>query len=435
MIVLKNYKIILVLLFAFIQKGYNQTYTVKISYDASAADCHAAGFSWTLNGNSTKIASFSDGGNNMEVSESQTFTAVPNYSSFTLSVHSNCIPLGHAETSCNDSFNTTNTAVEMLQGKYLGLGGCNGGVDATVIPNVNIKNLDLQNPSTVCAGFQLSLAGFPAGFPNEAYHWQYSLNNQVTWTDVPPYIGANKTNDIATTTFSMQELLGNAHSNYLDKQVYFRLGYANKAWSTPIAITYSSCAPIAQYIKYEAPKCSGDKIQKIEVYFDRQLKSGEDLSIIYVLNEDPLKTTPRFQDPALVTSFTFDPPTNLYKYSFPNLNESLENENFYSVKYQARLNGSPMGTLKTTQQPFQYLDPVKMQFKITGQTQPTCFGAQDGTIDIEIVSGQEPYKFYVDNVLTTATQIDNLHYKINGLKASSTGYKIKVTDTNDCIEK
>ncbi|TDO72744.1 hypothetical protein EV143_10749 [Flavobacterium chryseum] len=432
MIVLKKYfKITVVILFAVIYSSYGQTYTIKVAYDASSAGCHAASFGWKLSGNMVTIGSFSKGGNSMNINESQTFATVPTYTSFSLSHSSNCTPLRKDDIDCIDSYTLTKTVVEMLQGAYLGMGGCNGGVDVSFFqPNVSIENLDTASPTKLCAGFSLSLAAFPLGFPVEAYHWQYSTDNQSTWIDVPA--GMNNT---PTPSFTMQQLLGANHANYLNTPIYFRLGYTTRAFTTPLAITYSSCAPVAQYINYEAPKCNGNSIEKIEVFFKEKLKTGEDLSIIYVVNTDPAKTTPRFQNTALVTSFILDPATNLYKYSFPNLGEALENGNFYTVKYQARLNGQPMGSLQVSQQPFQYIDPAKMQFKITGQTQPTCFGSEDGTIDIEILSGELPYNFYVDNVLKTASKIDNLHYKITGLKANVLGYKIKVTDKNDCIEK
>ncbi|TDO72742.1 hypothetical protein EV143_10747 [Flavobacterium chryseum] len=294
-----------------------------------------------------------------------------------------------------------------------------------------------SNISTVCSGSQLDfLIVSPAGFQKEVYHWQYSLDNKATWKDAVNLMDQSEINNTQIPQFTIQQILGNEHEKYFDKQIFFRLGYRqDRPFTNSVAVTYLSCAPVAEYINYEAPQCKGDNIQKIEVFFDRKLKDGEDLSIIYVMNTDPMKTTPRFQNTALVTSFILDPATNLYKYSFPNLGEALENGNFYTVKYQARLNGQPMGSLQVSQQPFQYIDPAKMQFKITGQTQPTCFGAEDATIDIEILSGESPYNFYVDNVLRAASKIDNLHYRIIDLKANAIEYKIKVTDKNDCIEK
>jgi len=434
---LKKYLKVTFILLSLAVKTYSQSYNITLKYSANGAGCHAASYNWSFYGGGVLLDDFGAGGNSMNIPLKTVTYNTSAYSSFSLSISSGCTPLGASTKDCNDEFTYSATAINLIKGTAgLSAGSCNGSVYiSSFIPDVNIKNLDTSTPTEVCAGFQLSLAAFPAGFPQEAYHWQYSINNKVSWIDVPATISGRQTNNIATPTFSMQELLGATHTNHLNKQIFFRLGYSGTAFTTPLALTYSSCAPVAEYIKYEAPQCNGNNVEKIEVFFKEKLKTGEDLSIIYVVNTDPAKTTPRFQNTALITSFTLDPATNLYKYSFPNLGETLENGNFYTVKYQARLNGQPMGSLQVSQQPFKYIDPAKMQFKITGQTQPTCFGAEDGTIDIEILSGESPYNFYVDNVLKTASKIDDLHYKITGLKANVLGYKIKVTDKNDCIEK
>ena len=416
---------------------FGQTYSITLRYRANGAGCHAAGYDWSFYGNTTSLASFSDGGNSMDIPTTYTtYASVANYSSFKLYLHNSCVPLGAATKDCNDNNNSELTNINLIKGGYLGLNGCNGGVSVDkFIPNVNIKNLDVANPAEVCAGFQLGLAAFPDGFPAEAYHWQYSSDNMITWVDVPATINGVTTNDIKTVNFSMQDILGVNHANFIDKQIYFRLGYTQtRAFSAPIAIKYSSCAPVVKQVVYIAPKCNGDNVQQIDVYFDRKLKPNEDLFPIYLKNEDPTKTTPLFEVSSPVSSLNFDAATNWYTYSFINPGV-LENNNSYTIKYQARLSGAPAGSLQSSQTPFVYIDPPKMQFKITGQTQPTCFGGEDGTIDIEILSGTSPYNFYVDNVLTIASKIDNLHYKITSLKANALGYKIKVTDTNECIEK
>ncbi|WP_133508590.1 hypothetical protein [Flavobacterium chryseum] len=424
---MKNYKLLFILLFAFITKGYNQTYTIKIDYDASSDGCHAAGYSWDFKGNTSIITSFGDGGNNMEVNESQTFTAVPNYSSFSFSLHSSCVALGSSTTNCNNNFTATKTAVQMLQGGYLGLGGCNGGVNIDSFkPNVVIQNLDTTDPSNICAGFSLSLAGFPANFPAEAYHWQYSVNNQVTWIDVPATIAGRATNNTPTPTFSMQELLGVNHTNYINKPIYFRLGYATTSFTTPLILYYSACTPVVTNIEYEAPNCNGDAIPKVAISFDRPLDNDETLVYIYIRDKNNGAISNQRNN---VVFDTADPK----KYTFYNISP-LENTRTYEIGYQAKKGTIMRGSMFSTQS-FTYNDPAKMQFKVTGQSLPTCFGNEDATIDIEILSGESPYNFYVDNVLTTASKIDNSHYKITGLKANAVGYKIKVTDKNNCIEK
>ncbi|MCV2486981.1 hypothetical protein OD917_18765 [Flavobacterium sp. SH_e] len=406
---------------------YCQTYTIGLQYYASGNGCHAARYSWDFRADGNLIDGFSSGGNSMNVSGTQTYT-VPNYTDFTFYLSTYCNGLNGSfdcDRNESDSFSAKNL---LWAGPLLYLNGCNGMVAMTSFkPDVTIKNLDNDSPSEICAGFQLSLAAFPAGFPEEAYHWQYSLNNQATWVDVPAYIGGVKTNNTATPTFSMQELLGTNHVNYLNKVIYFRLGYAHGAFSTPLPLTYSPCAPIVTGIDYDPPLCNGNTIPKIAVLFDRKLENDEFLSIIYIVDKNNGAISNQYYN----VLFDATEPT---KYFFYNINP-LVDKSTYQIAYQAQKGTVNKGTTTSIAE-FTYNDPAKMIFKITDRTIPTCFGAEDGTIDIEIASGIGSYNFYVDNVLrnATTTKIDDLHYKIMGLKANPSGYDIKVTDKNNCLD-
>jgi hypothetical protein len=413
-------------------KSYGQTYTIKVSYEASSDGCHAAGFRWSLKGDSSTIDSFSKGGNSMNVNDVKTYPNVLKFNILTLSSGSNCRPLDSSP-SCTTSESESRTNVKMIQGDYLGFQGCNGGFSITSFkPNVTIQNLDITNPNEICSGFQLGLSAFPDGFPDEAYHWQYSLDN-IKWTDVL----ASKNNS-AIARFSIQEILsadGINHINYFDKLIYFRLGYEqNRAFTDPLSIKYSPCAPILQNVTYAAPDCNNDYIKKIEVFFDRDLKGNESLFPFYIINIDPLKNTPRFQLVNPLTSLTKDAETEFYKYTFltPGI---LEEKETYRIEYQANRNGVPAGSLQSPQNfNFTYINPIKIQFQITDYTAPSCVGAHDGTVEIKVLSGQEPYHFYKDGVeIIPRPTLQNGKYYITGLEAKE--YNIMVTDAKGCIEK
>ncbi|WP_133508588.1 SprB repeat-containing protein [Flavobacterium chryseum] len=426
----KYIKTTFILLFLAI-KTNSQTYNITLKYSANGAGCHAASYNWSFYGDGVLLDDFGSGGNNMNVPLKTVVYDTYANSSFSLSISSGCTPLGASTKDCNDEFNYSTTAVNLIKGTAgLSASGCNGSVYISkFIPNVNIKNLDTSTPTEVCAGFQLSLAAFPAGFPQEAYHWQYSVNNKVSWIDVPATMSGRQTNDIATPTFSMQELLGATHANYMDKQIFFRLGYSGTAFTTPLALTYSACSPIVTNIEYDPPKCNGDQIPKVSVSFNRPLNTTEYLSYISIVD----KNNGALSNQRINTVFDIDNPQ---KYTFYNITP-LEDTRTYQISYQAQEGSIARGSMLSTLD-FTYNDPKKMQFKITGQTQPTCFGGTDGSIEVEILSGANPYNFYIDNVLqpiSEITQIDASHYKITGLKANVLGYKIKVTDKNDCIEK
>ncbi|MCV9926825.1 SprB repeat-containing protein [Flavobacterium sp. LS1R49] len=430
MIVSKQYKIKLFFIislsvFSLQMFGQQNTYSVKVNFSGRFY-CEYNSFYWNLSSGANSIGSNS--GIN-DINE-KTYPNVPNFNSFSFYLNANTSvePCLSAQEECIRNTTITNSAVDLIKYPYLQLGGCDFMVGISEFkPNVSIQNLDTTSPSEVCSGFQLSLAAFPAGFPAEAYHWQYSLDNTANWIDVPNYIGGNKTNDITTTTFSIQDILGANHINYINKQIYFRLGYdQTRDFTAPLAITYSSCSPTVINIDYTAPRCNGESIPKIVVSFDRPLETNEILTYIYIKNKNNNSISNQYTD------VVFDS-ANPKNYTFQNIS-SLENTNTYEIVYQAKKGTILRGSMISTQN-FTYNDPAKMQFKITNQTQPSCYGGNDGTIDIEVLSGIAPYQFYIDDVLKVPIKIDNQHYVINGLLAKSEGYKVKVTDKNDCIEK
>lgn len=422
------------LILAFSFKGLAQevpTYSLSISYTQKLPDtpyifCHD-GYSSFMGKESFYYSQSTEVSyNNLKLSNT-----------FKLTLHSLCNYLvvpGPDYYDCgNGEITNTISASELIKSSFLSAGGCTGSISITDFkPNVNIKNLDTANPNEICAGFKLGLSAFPDGFPDAAYHWQYSLDN-IKWTDVL----ASKNNS-AIVQFSIQEILnadGINHINYFDKLIYFRLGYEQyRAFTNPLAIKYSSCAPILKNVTYESPDCNNDNIKKIEVFFDRDLKSNENLFPFYIININPLKNTPRFQLVNPLTSLTKDAETGFYKYTFltPGI---LEEKETYRIEYQANSNGNPAGSLQSPQNfNFTYINPIKIQFEITNYTAPSCVGAHDGTIEIKVLSGQEPYHFYKDGVeITPRPTLQNGKYYITGLEAKE--YNIMVTDAKGCIEK
>lgn len=307
-------------------------------------------------------------------------------------------------------------------------------------PNVAIKNLDNASPNEICAGSQVSLAAFPTellpgnapDFPAEVYRWKYSLDNKATWIDVPATIRGNATNYIPKPTFSIQELLGDDHVNYLNKTIYFTLAYGNV---TAIPIKYSPCAPTITNVTYVGPNCGGDLIQKVDVTFDRALHPGESLDRIKMKNTSNGSERNERID---ISAFNIGNPNT---YSFTNI-DALENGQTYKIVYQAKM-ADPLDPTKTILKGFMesastlnftYIDPAKMKFEITDYIKPSCNGGNDGIIEIKVLSGADPYHFYKDGVeITPAPLLQNGKYYITGLEAKE--YKIMVTDAKGCIEK
>jgi hypothetical protein len=421
-------KFFLLLILVLTMKGYGQTYTMEILIRDAERDCNHIIWSFTDLVDEQVINRHSIG--------TKTYTDVPNSKTFKLSAIPQC-ELEYPAPPCASysRYEDEVTTIQLIRGYRSEIIGCyfNIGMQSFK-PNVTISKRNDPSSSTICSGFTLNLGGFPADFPNEAYHWQYSFDGLSNWVDVR----ADK-NDTPETAFSIQDILGDSHVNHFGKQIYFRLGYGqDRPFTEPLAITYSSCAPVAEEVVYVPPRCNGDAVNSIEVYFDRKLDPNENLYPIYILSKNP-KPQQFFQAEKPVESLVFDLIKQRYKYSFTKLTTLVHGDS-YVVVYQARIGEAPRGLLTTSSKGFPYEDPAKLEFVITKQTPPSCFGGEDGSIEIMVTGGVAPYCFYKDGVELK----DQLYptfkegkYSILGLKANAKGegYKIKVTDTNDCIEK
>jgi hypothetical protein len=436
----------LVLILAFSLKGFGQTYTVAVDYSGSSGGCtsdyevFSASFQWEFRTDNKSIDTYYapfKGTESEWFTDTKVYPAVARSDNYHLILTTECSKGGSdANDNCSSNDNFSMTELNLLTGKLFNrVTGCNGAVGFVGFkPNVTIRKQNDPSSPTICSGFTLNLGGFPAEFPKVAYHWQYSFDGVSNWVDVR----ADK-NDTPVTAFTIQDILGDSHVNHFGKQIYFRLGYGqDRPFTEPLAITYSSCAPVAEEVVYVPPRCNGDAVNTIEVYFDRELDEdkNENLYPIYVANKMD-KTQQFFQPEYPVTSLVFDPIKKRYKYSFINLTTLVDGDS-YVVVYQARIGEVPRGVLTTSSKGFTYKDPEKLEFVITKQTPPSCFGGEDGSIEIMVTSGVPLYRFYKDEVELKDQLYPTLKdgkYHILGLKANPDGYKIKVTDANGCIEK
>ena len=77
----------------------------------------------------------------------------------------------------------TYTATQLLEQSVVTVSGCGSYITLSNFKPNNLKILTTNGE--VCAGEQLNLIASPAGYPDAAYHWQYSVDNQETWSNVP----------------------------------------------------------------------------------------------------------------------------------------------------------------------------------------------------------------------------------------------------------
>jgi hypothetical protein len=440
-------KLFLLLFLSICVKGIAQqpTYSIKVSYSGRFF-CEYNSFNWRLSSGATLLG-YNGGVNDIQ---EKIFTNVQNFSSFNfyLDASTSVEPCLSAQDECVRNTSVSSSAADLIAYPYLQLGGCDFMIGISEFkPNATIQNLDTKTPTEVCGGAQLSLAAFPAGFPSAAYHWQYSIDNKATWIDVPSTINGKITNNVATTNFHMEELLGVNFQNYFDKQIYFRLGYEqDRDFTTPLAIKYSSCAPTVTTIEYQAPYCYGDKVTDLTITFSRNLFTNEDVRYFQLRAVDPVTNNPLGTPPIILPFFEDGNPNNglitkfnektagVFSYSFKNFN-GLNPSATYQVQYQAFQNNLTRGvTISPKPQNFIYEEPTPLTFEFTEANDPVCANAPIEII-IKVTGGNNDYRFYVDGTEVSAAKSQNDgYYHISGINPTAIN-NIKVTDTKGCYEK
>ena len=315
--------------------------------------------------------------------------------------------------------------------------------------NMIIQNLSANND--VCAGEKLNLAALPAGYPPEAYNWQYSLDNQLTWITVPQkLINGISTNRSPNSNFSIYDILGADHINYF-RVIYFRIGYPGRPFSAnTIKINYIPCAPLVTDVDFKGPDCYGDIVKSLSVTFNDKLDSaiGEQLasiSVVDITNESKI---------FIQVTGSISYPEGTKKYTFPSSSfQQLETGHTYKIKYQAQIpnpanpsNPIMKGFLYSPVAfNFEYKEPKPLTFKIKSDN-PAC---HDGKVDIiiEADGGTPPY--YYDNlsgeteIINDKTEIKRIQFEpsdnnkktVTIQQTELKQYNIKVTDANKCIER
>ncbi|WP_163400415.1 SprB repeat-containing protein [Flavobacterium fluviatile] len=322
-------------------------------------------------------------------------------------------------------------------------------------PGYNPYATGVYTPPEILAGETFDLiASTPSvnttmSFPDFVYHWQYRPEGSQSWEDVPnTVINTLQTNNTPRPVFTMRDLPW-APFGAID----FRLGYGpdDRAFTTAYRIIYKPGAPVITNIEYVPPKCNGNAITSIDVYFNRDLVSGESFSLFRIVPFPKVSgDAVRFSQPE-IKNLIYDPIKDQYKYSFiiPTSNNTLENNKKYVVEYQAALNGVPKGTMAEAQ-PFLYQDPEELTFSIV-PTDPLCHNGEGG-LTLNVKGGSGVYSYSLDDgtaIPFTVTTVETSTTTNNITTISRTAsqpiilpvtdtkksYKIKVTDKHGCIEK
>jgi hypothetical protein len=423
--------------------GFGQTYTLNLHVYVTKG---SASINSNIGGS---IYSFTNPNN--YGSQDYPFLANVKGNSFTFNLTTNY-------GSCSQNLSITKSLLEMLrddlvmQSCSIGSGYAGNFYPLSFVPNgITIQNRNSNNE--VCSGEQLELDAISTTiFPNEVYHWQYSLNNKSYWTDVPAI-----KNNSSSAKFSINDFIGSNIDNYFNKVIYFRLGYGqNKQFTPPIGITFKACGPTVSSISFEGPKCNGDIIKSFAITFQDKLNSaiGENLASISVCDiNDNSKIFMHVDGPIL-----YPDGTKTYTYALDDLRR-LENGHTYKIRYQAQI-PDPKDPTKTIMRgvlespqtlnfPYKEYEALKFEPPVT-KTPPLCHKGL-AFIELKVSGGAGDYYYTLDNEIekkftnsTTSVIITDPITNINSEKrtgsetipiSSDTPHSIKLRDDNNCIDK
>jgi len=325
-------------------------------------------------------------------------------------------------------------------------------------PNDLVISTD-KTSTNIIAGEQIRLeAKTPAAnttrlFPDFVYNWQYSTDGGVSWENVPnKLVNGEKINKTPKINFSMQEMLGAGHTSVFGP-IDFRLGYGagDRTFSNILHFNYDPGAPVVTGVEYVTPKCSGDPVTSLDVYFDRKLEAGETIWPLQIVRYPKIDEDQPKLSQEVVSNLVYDSEKGKYKHSFiiTTINNKLINNTTYTVEYQGMVSGVGRGYL-LSEQPFVYQDPEKLTFSID-PTDPLCHDGEGG-LTLNVKGGSGKYFYSLDEgtkipftvtTVETSTTTNNIAtisrsasqpitVPITDLKKS---YNLKVTDVYDCIEK
>lgn len=342
-------------------------------------------------------------------------------------------------------------------GTYGQISGCAGGAAISNFrpTEIVLKSSMALEPAqgivpahyTICSGSQLFIqAAFPNKdpsvldkdyYPDEAFHWQYSIDGKTNWVNIPKSVLENnnpQSYNPRILTNTVEQIIGADPQNY-NKIIFFRLGYYSLATNElEYGVLYSPCAPvIIAPIDYVGPQCHDEKFKKLKVIFDRNLETGEVLNIMQV-RENKVSSTPLLFLPDGETINNLDdehtnPPT--YSYTFPvgNLNSGT-----FHIEYEATKNGTPRGLISDFNPNFTYTNPEDLVITAVKKNDVLCNGDKTGSIDIIASGGTGSYSYILNPPLDLNNSLAEVPFTsphtINGLGKAD--YTVTLKDSNNC---
>lgn len=298
----------------------------------------------------------------------------------------------------------------------------NGYGDGSFNPYFEImSNQVLVNPgvdNTFCDKIILKAVGCTG---TQRFFWEYSTNG-INYNSINVNTGFNESYEFIKSSF--------LPSNYVG-YVYFRVLIdsdpsitGENVYSNIIFYNIIPCSPtlVGEPVVTQ-PTCSYNTDGRVSFTFGRELIGDEQYEMSLKDRDGVLI------DSRIVTKTMLASPTT---YIWKDLSAGI-----YSLKYNTEItiNAVKYKTTVVSAPLFKITAPPAFSYDLE-YTDVTCNDSNDGTIAIKILSGAGPYKFYQDGVVVAPEFLASTgKYYLKGLKAKEGGYKIKVTDIYDCIEK
>lgn len=273
-----------------------------------------------------------------------------------------------------------------------------GCIAETYLYAIHVTSTDADN-SSKCPEDLIDL--------NFGWNWQYSFDG-TSWIDF-----AANFQEQRSISFKINELDGFENKT----KVFFQAGYGTQ-FTNILPYDIIPCSPnVTAPIEKENTSCAYQNDGIVSLIFDRPLIENESFEFSFFKN-NALITTPLY---------SVDAATNK-KYTF----SGLAAGNYY-IKYQTFIGSKPTTENKEPNPSFTINPATPLTFELKNPKNPSCFGAEDGSVEVLITSGI-PKFFEVDGESVIPDELGPNLYRINNLKEKPDGHKIKVTDANNCID-
>ena len=282
----------------------------------------------------------------------------------------------------------------------------NSTLNFTIEPIINIV------PPSIDPSCSVFISADNAGFESDIYKWEFQTLTDE-WKALPTSFQGKPSFEI-----SLTDLFGTNASQYFNIPINFRIRYCQTRFTDLVSFTFIPCSPnIVAPIETKNTSCAYNSDGIVSLTFDRPLIKDESFSLSFFKNNVLITTPLYFLDTATNKKYTFS---------------GLATGN-YNIKYQTFIGSQPTSVNKEPYPSFTINPATPITFELQNPKNPSCFGAEDGSVEVLITSGI-PKFFEVDGDSVIPYELGPNLYRINNLKAQPDGHKIKVTDNNNCID-